>query len=212
MTYKTIALDPRAKNITGMVYNRLTVIAPVGRTNDGHVLWRCLCSCGSITNVASNCLRSNKTQSCGCLPIENSRTHGMTKSSEYRSWFSAKTRCTNKNNQNYHHYGMRGISMCDRWIDSFEAFYDDMGPKPSKKHTLDRIDTNGPYSPENCRWATQKTQCRNKRNNKRITHNGRTKTVAGWAEELGINYFTLHGRLNRYGWSVEKAFNTPVSA
>ena len=118
------------------------------------------------------------------------------------------TRCNNKNDTRYQWYGGRGITVCDRWS-KFENFLADMGERPEKM-TLDRIDTNGNYCPENCRWATNKQQHRNKRSNRLLTHDGETKCVAEWAETVGISQGALASRIDVYGWSVEKALTTPV--
>ncbi len=118
-------------------------------------------------------------------------------------------RCTNKNVRNYKDYGGRGISICNRWL-SFENFYKDMGPKPKKSMSIDRIDNNGNYESSNCRWATQKEQCNNKRGNNIINYNGKTQTMTQWAEEIGIKLPTLHKRITKYGWSIKKAIETPT--
>ncbi len=128
--------------------------------------------------------------------------HGMKDSRAYSSWQNAKSRVTNPNNPAWRNYGGRGITMCTEWAGDFQAFYADMGD-PDVGMTLDRIDVNGPYSPDNCRWADRKTQGRNQRDNLLITSGGRTQTLADWAEELGINYWTLHSRVRR-GWSDER--------
>ncbi len=120
----------------------------------------------------------------------------------YKTWESMRLRCSNPKATGYHHYGGRGITICDEWSD-FWAFVADMGDRP-KGHTLDRIDHEGPYSPENCRWATAKQQQRNRRNNHLIAFNGKALCVSAWAEELGLNKVTLLARLRR-GWPVERA-------
>ena len=124
----------------------------------------------------------------------------MAGSSTYRSWSSMKSRCNNPNYHKYRIYGARGIKICERWND-FRNFYADMGVKPDGK-TLDRIDNDGNYTPENCRWATPKEQSRNNSRNNKITYNGDTLTLTEWSERLEINRTTLSGRY-RAGWSVE---------
>ena len=128
---------------------------------------------------------------------------------EYRCWQSIRDRCYNPNNRDYAMYGGRGIAVCKRWRESSAAFLADMGPKPSPEHSIDRIDNDGDYSPENCRWATPAEQARNRKSSRLLTHNGETMTVAEWAERLAIKPGTLSMRLS-YGWSVEKAVTTPV--
>ena len=136
------------------------------------------------------------------------KKHGMKDTPEWRVWASLRGRCNSQTHKAYHNYGDRGITVCERW-ESFENFLEDMGERPSSKHSIDRIDNDGPYSPENCRWATRNEQNRNKRTNRLLTHGGKTLCLAAWAEELSINYMTLLGRL-KFGWSVEQAITTPV--
>jgi hypothetical protein len=122
-----------------------------------------------------------------------------------------KDRCYNPNNKQFVDYGGRGIKVCDRWAipSGFQNFLEDMGRRPSSDHSLDRIDVNGDYCPENCRWATRKEQCRNKRSNKLLTWKGRTQCMSQWADDFAISYVCLKSRLRR-GWSTEKALTTPT--
>ncbi|XXX79246.1 hypothetical protein WMF30_10770 [Sorangium sp. So ce134] len=120
-----------------------------------------------------------------------------------------KDRCLNPNNQDFAYYGGRGVSVCDRWRDSFEAFLEDMGPRPSLRYWIDRLDTNGNYEPANCAWRTAREQQRNRRNNRRVEWRGETMLLADWAERLGVAYDTLRQRLDS-GWDVERAFTQPV--
>jgi hypothetical protein len=137
------------------------------------------------------------------------RARGVYRDSEYRSWDGLIRRCTCSAEPSWHNYGGRGITVCERWL-SYENFLADMGPKPSRKHSLDRIDVNGNYEPGNCRWATVNEQQRNRRNNKLVTFGSKTQCLTAWAEELHLPLYTLSQRLNR-GWSVEKAFTEPVN-
>lgn len=130
------------------------------------------------------------------------------RSPEYQSWRSMKSRVLDPHHASYCLYGGRGITVCDQWLDSFEAFYRDMGPRPAGC-SLDRKDNNGHYSKDNCRWATPKMQMMNKRNNALLTLNGRTQPKKAWADELGIDIYTLRKRL-RMGWSEEGALMIPV--
>ena len=122
---------------------------------------------------------------------------------EYRAWYNMIVRCTNSKYKNYHRHGGRGIKVCDRWVGSFGAFLEDMGKKPNPSLTLDRIDNDGDYTPENCHWATRKQQSRNSRQNHNVTFQGRTQCLAAWAEETGVKAGVLHKRLKR-GWSTER--------
>lgn len=138
--------------------------------------------------------------------------HGQTRRSgrttEYRIWASMIQRCTNPRVRSYRSYGQRGISVCERWL-SFAAFYADVGPRPSTKHTLDRIDNDGHYEPGNVRWATALEQSRNSRHARRYEFNGEVRCISEWAEVTGINYWTLRHRFDA-GWSPERALSTAV--
>jgi ubiquitin len=136
---------------------------------------------------------------------------GKNKTPEYRSWACAKDRCYNKKATGYNNYGGRGIKVCDRWLHSFENFLEDMGLKPTPKHSLDRIDVNGNYELSNCRWATQFTQSRNRKGTVLFTYNGESLCVSDWANKIGMNEQTLEKRLRIMKWSVEKALTTPIS-
>lgn len=132
------------------------------------------------------------------------------RSAEYKSWWAMKNRCTNPDSDHWNSYGGRGIKVCDRWLESFENFYSDMGSKPTATHTLDREDNNGNYEPSNCRWATPKEQRRNSDRVRPITLNGETKLIRDWAEISGIREQNIRTRLER-GWSVQRAIFAPYS-
>ena len=170
----------------------------------------CKCDCGDISCYFVTNFHKGRTKSCGCLKAEltskRSKTHGSPP--EWNAWRTMKDRCYNSNSNTFQRYGARGIVVCDSWRNSFESFSNDMGPKPSKNHSIDRIDNNGPYSPENCRWATRTEQSRNTRGNRILEFKGRSQCVAAWADELQIKSSTLYARLYE-GWSVERALTTP---
>lgn len=155
-------------------------------------------------------LKSGNTMSCGCYKSEQAASHGMSDSSEYKIWDAMLQRCGNPKTQKYTAYGGRGITVCAEWS-SFEQFYKDMGPRPSKDHSIDRIDNNGNYCKENCRWATRKEQQNNKRSNRMLTCKGETHTLTQWAAELGISLDGLRWRLKQ-GWSDEDAVTIPVKS
>lgn len=139
-----------------------------------------------------------------CLKhVANRRTHGMSRSPEYKSWCGMKERCYNKNNKKYKDYGCRGIIVCNRWH-NFENFFEDMGKKPSKNHSIDRIDNDGNYEPNNCRWATSLQQARNKRDVK--TYRG--LNMRQWDKKLGFSNGTIRSRLKVSKWSWKKAVET----
>ena len=127
--------------------------------------WICLCECGTVKSVRASSLQRGKSKSCGCY-LEDYRnamvTHGLTGTPEYRTWMNMLNRCRNPNVPGFEHYGGRGITVCDRW-QRFENFFSDMGPRPSKQHSIDRIDVNGPYAPSNCKWSTALEQVTNRR-------------------------------------------------
>ena len=136
--------------------------------------------------------------------------HGMTGTPEYRAWLHMKDRCFNPNNKQYLDWGGRGITVCDRWKNSFENFFADMGLKPTPKHSIDRIDNDGDYCPDNCRWSTSKDQNNNKRSNRLITIACVTLNIAQWAKEMGFAKSVIQNRL-RDGWSEFDAVMTPVN-
>jgi hypothetical protein len=219
MAHEELALrGPRYKDRTGQRFGHLSVEADVGRTSKGGVLWRCKCDCGQVTSVASSNLQNGHTQSCGCLrnaslnedQLARRRTHGMTRSPEYLSWVAMIQRCTNANHEAFKSYGGRGIKVCDRWRDSFEAFLADMGPRPSLEHSLDRHpDKDGGYEPGNVRWATYRQQNRNTKANRLIEIGGVARPLSEWCEIHSMPYHTVRQRLVR-GWDAETALQKKV--
>lgn len=184
-------------NLIGHRFVRLLVIREAGKSNGGNIKWECLCDCGNTTIVAGGNLKSGSCQSCGCLGIEKSTIHGMTKTAEFKAWTHMKYRCYNKNCKSYPDWGGRGIIVCDRWLESFENFFADMGKKPSPLHSIDRWpDTNGNYEPSNCRWATKEQQANNKRNNRIMEYMGEKMSVKDLCLKLKISRRTLYNRIN----------------
>ena len=201
------------KRLENQKFGRLTVVRELGRSRSGGTLWLCKCDCGGEKVVSSDSLRQGKTRSCGCIKREQNLemfvTHGETGSPLWKLWNNVRNRCNNPNNHKYANYGERGIKVCSEWETNYTAFRDwCMANGYTKGLTIERIDVNGDYSPSNCIFATQKTQQNNRTNNHQITYKGVTKTLAQWAEHLGMRYSMLEHRINR-GWSVEDAFTIP---
>jgi len=201
------------KDFVGRTFGRLTVKAFSHINAYRNACWVCECSCGVVATVRGGELTSGDTQSCGCLRkelmAESHTIHGSAYTTEYRIWGNILQRCINPNNPHYADYGGRGITVCDDWL-KFENFYRDMGDRPSKDHTVDRIDNDGPYCKENCRWATQKQQMNNTRSNRFVEFGGESLTVAQWSVRTGIGSTTLLYRLNA-GWPVELVLTVPVN-
>ncbi len=189
----------RKDDLTGQRFGRLVAIAPAGQARRGRALWECRCDCGSMARVDISLLRNKHTRSCGCLHRERAEqlnlSHGQARVGKklpvYNCWVAMHARCRNPHDPDY---GGRGIRVCERWT-SYEAFLADMGERPSPRHSIDRANTNGDYSPENCHWATKTTQSRNRRNTILLTRGGVTRPLAEWAELLGLKYMTIHRRL-----------------
>jgi len=198
-------------DLTGRRFGRLVVIGEHGRDKWNQAIWACRCDCGNETNVVGGSLRNGNTKSCGCwrkdMPIVLKTTHNMTYSSVYASWWHMIDRCNNKENNRYKYYGGRGISVCDRWMD-INTFYRDMGDKPDGL-TIERIDNNGNYEPDNCKWATIAEQNRNNTRTILIKYENKVRCVSEWARIIGIHKNTLFYRLRHH--TPEIAFNMPKS-
>ena len=196
-------------------YGRLRVLRRVENNARGEAMWRCRCKCGTVTTVKGSDLRSGNTQSCGCwnreLASARRKIHGRSYTIEYLVWRGIKTRCYNPKATGYDRYGGRGIRMAKRWLNSFENFFADVGPRPSPKHTIDRYpDSDGDYEPGNVRWATKKEQSVNKSNTRYVVIGGKKRPAIDVAREHGISPPVLQNRIFRNGWSVERACTQPI--
>lgn len=206
------------KDLSGKRFGKLVALERVAdHVSAGgakKVRWKCRCDCGNITYVSSGNLKGGHVLSCGCEGSRNiigkrSTTHGMTQTRLHSIWAGMKRRCYNPHEAKYPDYGGRGIKMCPEWKESFETFYEwSLSHGYERNLSIDRIDVNGDYSPDNCRWATEIEQSNNRRDNLRITYNGKTQTLAQWCQEFGVPYYFFYNRLRR-GWSVERTFTEP---
>lgn len=200
-------------DFTGQKFGRLTVIEFAGRGKRKLLIWKCKCNCGVITLAYGHLLKSGGKQSCGCLLSEvtskRSKTHGMHNTITYKIWRSMIRRCEAPNDISYPRYGAIGIRVCKRWRNSFEAFFEDMGERPSKEYQIERKNNNGDYKPSNCYWATRSEQARNRCNSKWLTFRGEKKLLIEWAEELGFNTGQIWNRLLA-GWTVERTLTEPI--
>lgn len=195
------------KDLCDQKFGKLTVIRRVLNPNAKHgTYWECRCECGGVVVARGDALKGGYRKSCRCLYGESHSTHGMTNTPEFRAWTEMLRRCSDQNRNTWHLYGGRGIRVCKRWVTSFEAFYVDMGERPSAKHSLDRIKVNGNYTPENCRWATKVEQQNNMRRNKRVNFCGRIMTLheAMILSGCQLSKNKVRGRLN-CGWDIKKA-------
>ena len=195
-------------DITGKRFGRWTVIGRSG-SERGMAMWDCICECGAHGRIYGIHLRRGNSNSCGCRKHDRVK-HGQSRyhPAECKAWSGMLRRCENAHDKSYADYGGRGIAVCDRWHD-VRLFIADMGPRPSPRHSIDRINNDGDYEPGNCRWATDKEQMNNRRCSRLITFGERTQSVAKWADELGVGWHVLACRLNR-GWSVERTLSTPA--
>jgi len=200
---------PKELNLTGQRFGRLVAVELAHRDDKYVSYWKCQCDCGKTKIIVLNSLRSGRTKSCGCLHIESAREritkHGKSKTAEYGIWANIKSRCAG----DHHRYGGRGISMAPEWVDNFPAFLAYVGPRPSEKHSIDRINYDGNYEPGNVRWATDEEQANNKSSNHLLTKDGITKNLTQWSNELGLSQQAIRNRINE-GWPEEKVL-VPVN-
>lgn len=201
------------QTLVGRKFGRLTIMSASGFKGRFRVAL-CRCDCGNIGKYEVQKLKSGNTGSCGCLKKEHNRayftTHGCTKTPLHRVWLSIRDRCLNKNCKVYPSYGGRGVTICNEW-ENFEAFQAwAISQSYRKGLTVERVDNNAGYSPENCILATRATQNNNKRNNVVIEYRGEKLNLAQWAKKLGVNRETIKWRV-KAGWSTERIFTTPMN-
>lgn len=206
-------------DLSGQKFGRLTFLSRDTRQGRSVTKWYCRCDCGKVISSQPACIKNGLVVSCGCYQREAIlravTKHGAAsdgnRTPEYVAWSHMKDRCLNKKSRGYAAYGGRGITICKQWELSFETFLLDMGKRPSRKHSIDRTDNDGPYSPSNCRWATQKQQQRNKRITVKYRFNGDNLTAGEYAEKYCLNESKLRDRLNR-GWPIERALTEKLDA
>lgn len=207
----------RYEDLTGRRFGKLLVLGENHSTKRNRRYWNCRCDCGNTRIVPTAFLNNGRVEKCSscckkaqsenAIKVSKSK-HGMVKTKLWRCWRSMRTRCSYPRTNGYNNYGGRGIKVCDEWDKSFEKFMEWAYSNGYEENlTLDRIDVNGDYCPENCRWLTIKQQANNKRTNFVITHNGVSHTLSEWSEITGINKNTLESRLKKYGWETERALS-----
>lgn len=201
------------QNISGEKFGRLTVISRAQNTSTGSARWNCACECGNTVTVDAGKLKSGHTKSCGCLRAEQNRTvalkHGMHNTRIHRIWMQMHARCNARSGNNYKWYAERGVKVCNEWSD-FQNFYQwSANNGYADDLSIDRIDVDGDYSPENCRWVDIITQANNKRNNFKIEYGGRTQTIPQWARETSLPAGVIRYRI-LHGWTPEEALFTNV--
>jgi len=182
-------------NLIDKTFNRLTVISYAGSNKHNKTVWLCRCICGNKVIVTGSHLINGNTNSCGCYQVDRIKeaetTHGQAKagemSKEYKCWANMKNRCYNKKVKQYKDYGGRGIMVCDRWLNSFDNFFFDMGKMPTDKHSIERIDNNKGYAPENCKWDTKINQARNNRRNRWLEYDNKKMLLSDWAKYFGVH-------------------------
>lgn len=191
-------------DLKGKRFGRLVALEEVGRSSEGQVLWKCQCDCGNTSLVRATALRSGHIRSCGCASQEAVTKHGMSKTRLHRIWCLITDRCENPHNGSWDNYGGRGIKVCSEWRNSFEAFRDwSLANGYQDDLSIDRINNDGDYEPNNCRWATVKEQSRNRRSNVILTYNGESHCMVEWAEILKVPRQRLANRYRR-GWSTQE--------
>ena len=199
--------------MTGMTFGRLTALEKV--STSGKAKWRCRCQCGNECVVYAYNLSDGHTLSCGCYKLDRTREtntkHGLTQHTLYKTWVQIKVRCFDKTRDAYPDYGGRGITMCKEWCEDFMPFFEwSIRNGWEEGLSIDRIDNDGNYEPNNCRWVTMKVQQNNTSRNHYLTYKGKTQTMIQWCEEVGLPYHTVMARINKLGWDIEKALSTPV--
>lgn len=204
------------RDLSGLTFGRLYVSSRhIENNKHGKAMFNCVCSCGSAVTASGTDISTGNTRSCGCLKDEKAKARMTRHGNRYHPmWMRYKAmldRCYKESNDQYRNYGARGITVCERWVNSFDDYVNDLGFPPSENHTIDRVDNNLGYSPENCRWATKKDQSVNRRVTKIVTVGGVSMSLADWSKSLGLKKSAVYGRI-RNGWDVVRAVTHPPIA
>ena len=206
----------------GKKFGRWTIVEALPREMGAKKMkrmkYKCVCDCGNTSEVSKTCLVTGRSKSCGCYAkqraSETMTTHGLSRTPMYALWASIKRRVVNPNVKGFDRYGARGITMCNEWLNNFQAFYDyvndTLGPKPSPQHSIDRIENEGNYEPGNIQWATNEAQSSNRRSNIVVVFQGISDTLTRHCRRLGLNAKVVNLRVSRRGWTPEQALSTPT--
>ena len=199
-------------DLTGQRFNCLTVIERAENTTKGIARWKCKCDCGNYTIVRGSNLKTGAVKSCGCLNhIAYTKTHGESQTKLYRHWRSMIYRCSNPKNRAYKWYGERGIKVCEEW-QTYEGFKKwVLETRPKEDYSVERINVNGDYCPENCTWIPLSEQANNRTSCINFEHCGKTMNLMEWCKTLNLDYKRVHNRIFKLGWDFEKAISTPVN-
>lgn len=202
------------EGLEGQTFNRLTALNRVEEKSK-YITYYWICECGNTLKAPAIRVVSGNTKSCGCITNERigalNRTHGESKTALYKVWKTMRARCYNTNDDSYHNYGGRGIGVCDEWRSNFVPFRDWAKANGyASGLTIERVNNNKGYSPENCVWTTRLVQCNNTRRNEKIEYMGELKTFAQWQRELGFHSGAVYARIHKLGWSIEEAFEIPL--
>jgi len=220
-TDRLFLMTTKKLDLSGKRFGRLVGVKRLDSKKRGRYFWEFICDCGETIIATGSSVTCGKRSSCGCKKMDallkRNTKHGYARrgnrAREYETWQHIKSRCYHKKCKEYRFYGLRGIAVCDRWTGDggFITFLSDMGKKPSSKHSIERINSNGNYEPGNCVWALKEQQANNTRSNVFITYNGKTQTIAQWARELKIPYGTLRYRLTMANINIADAILEPVT-
>lgn len=201
------------EDLTGRRFNMLVVQRRVANSKRGQSRWECLCDCGNSTIVTASNLKTGAVKSCGCLKHKKHDTHHLSHTPLCKVWYKMRQRCYSINDQAYKDYGGRGITICDEWKNNFESFYNwSLANGYTDGLTIDRINNNDGYSPQNCRWSTPKEQANNRRSCRYFTFDGKTMNLMQWCNLLNLPYKIVHSRIYKSKWTFERAISQPIKS